>query len=496
MKKIMTLIIIMIIPLILVACSGVSGDTSDKIISPRNNSIAIKGTWKVDKYKVIEKNENTESLINKYMNNTAQFDTKFSFISNEVCKNPQYKIKKVNGSYYILYQYKVDIKDLDIQENEEVEVISITSEDKHFYDFIRYKDDKMIIYIEGVFFYLTKTSDSTDQVNFSKSNIENRRGHKISSNDLSKCGVLLGLRSQREVDESGVLQPAKYRTLWISANGKKLYPLVDKEGLLLPRISGFWEVSVDRKNYNGYIRENIEVNPYGNPNKKQVTEDLTEKKESIFRNITFIGNDYIATEYFESSDLNINIFNKFQVLPVDNVGNKAGIKISDVAGESGKKALINSANSILYAKNKDVLDRLESRPREESFNVIRRNGHWIMRGRINAENEEDMANFIDYNINLLPPKKMINYDELNVPWNTIKSKIPEAVDGYIAPNNNIAIILTKNYIYIYGVNDKVLTDRPLKRIKLKDEESIVMAEWAMGDYVDKWDKIIKNEDKK
>lgn len=494
MKRITGILFIFIISIFLSACTTIDLGDLDKVIPPKSDSIMVKGTWEIDNYKIIEENEDSKDIIERFMNKKAEFDGAFSYIGDEACVNPKYKMKSVESSYYLLYQYKTEPEILNLGDNKEIEVISLSSFDKPFYELIKYDKDKVIFYCEGIFFYMSKLSQTTDEASFTAVKNKAKKQSKQSRDTFLKCGVLLGLKSERTYDEEDNLGESKYRTLWISASGRKLNPILEKDNLIFPRLSGIWDLHVDREYLNGYIRENLELTSVSNINKKSPKlENINVNKDYIV-DINFIGNDYIAMEYFEGRLNSYSSLGKYKVLPVDNLQNDMGIKISDLEGDVGRKALISAGNNALSSTG-NTSDNLEETPREDSFTMERRNGHWIMKGRINSKNLEDSQNFLDYNINIIPPRKMINYDELKVPWNDIKSKIPEAVDAYTSPNNTVALILTKNYIYLYGIKDRNLMDRPLKRIRIREGETVVMAEWALGDFTDKWEKVFKADSK-
>lgn len=115
---------------------------------------------------------------------------------------------------------------------------------------------------------------------------------------------------------------------------------------------------------------------------------------------------------------------------------------------------------------------------------------WIFKGRVNyIENSSYL--YRDFNINILPTKELISFDELLVPWKEIKSKVPEALDAFTSPNEDIAVILTYGYILIYRIDNGTLSDEPIERIKLNSGEKVVMAEWALGKYSLLWEEQFK-----
>ncbi|MFD3158584.1 hypothetical protein ACFIJ5_17295 [Haloimpatiens sp. FM7330] len=496
-RNIYLLFLISIFMLILQGCSKPKLTTIEKISAPQNNLIPISGTWKITDYKSI--NNSTKKPAKTLVGKSAEFDKNMAVLGDEVCKNPEYKIKIVNSNDYFLYVHKIDAKDLGIK-NSKIQVISITSKDKLFYEFIKISDTELIVFQDNTFFTLNKSSNDTNEI-VNKSPEDSKQNFQ-SKTDISSSnsGVFLGIRSSSTNISK---KNSTYRTIWLSVKNKKIDSLKKSPNLFVPRKSGFWEVGLTREHKNSFTQDVLFANPIEieaeNKSGKELLKDINNDnnkpipfEENIYRNILFIGNDYVATEYSSGKNIKSNILNKLQVLPVDNIQNNIGIKISDIAGENAKTVLINSANSYLSSQKEDKIEQLETIPKEESFTLIRKNGHWIMRGRLNSIDPENIYNFADFNINLFPPKKMLNYDELYVSWNQVKSKVPNALDIYTSPNKDISLVVCKNTIYVYALNNGLLSSNPIKTISLKENESIIMAEWATGNYVEKWEEAFKN----
>src|SRR5699024_695221 len=142
--------------------------------------------------------------------------------------------------------------------------------------------------------------------------------------------------------------------------------------------------------------------------------------------------------------------------PIDNITKVKPLMISDVLGEVGKEAFIEGANKeILREKEEYKNSLIDLKPNEESFGLFRRNGYWIFKGRINFV-EDGIYRYENFNIKTIPQKEIVYYDELSISWNRIKSKVPEALDVFTSPNEDIAIILTHNNIFVHTLeNDKI-----------------------------------------
>ncbi|TCO79404.1 hypothetical protein [Marinisporobacter balticus] len=494
-------IILLMCTLFLQGCVEIKLDIGESIAAPKNKLIPIKGTWKIEKYHTKNyalKKEKINDLIGK----TARFNEECVNFGEEICRNPEYKMKNIHVEDYFLYTYKKNYKDLGIT-NKSIEVISITSKEKHFYDFMKVKENQLIIYIDDVFYYLSKISDTTDGVIVQKNNESKAFANTENQEEpnLLRSGVLVGMRSSGNNTNQ---ESETYRTLWIATKNRILYPVLEKRNLFVPRKSGFWIVGKDRFIEEGEIKDRLFAYPYkqntiekGSIEQEYMYEKSQDEKitydtnKNTLRKILFVGNDYIATAYGQLENSQIDELVGLQVRPIDNIRKNVGIKISDISGELGKDALLNSAKGYLTTRSKSEANSL-NKLGEEHFTLSRRNGHWIIKGRLYYKEADRENEFLEFNISMLPPKKIVQYDKLYVSWNEVKAKVPKALDVYTSPNKDFAIIVTKEEVYIYGLRSNQLSHKYMKKIKLKEGETVVMAEWATGSYVERWNNTITN----
>ncbi|QZY57271.1 hypothetical protein [Crassaminicella profunda] len=487
-KRIIVWIILWTSIIFLQGCMDIKLDIGKSIQAPKNKTIPIKGTWKIEKYKTQRdaEKEDLKDLLGK----TAVFSERVAALGDEICEEPEYKVKNVNAKDYFLYTHKAVYNDLKF-DSERIEVISVTSKDQYFYDFIRANDQRLMVYMDDGYYYLSKISDIINQERINKylQNKEINKKEKKESNPLS-AGVLIGLGDFN--DENG---EETYRTLWIAAENRKLYPIVEMKDLFVPRKSGFWIVRKNQVIQEGYRKDEIFAYPL---EKNIIKEEIEEKKESslykeerlkenVVKQILFVGNDYIGTAYGK----NIKNLSGIEMLLVDHV--KEGMKISDLAGDEGKEAFFNSAKGTLSKLNEIQASKFY-KPREKNFTLARRNGHWIMKGRL--YNKKEKEKFLEFNIQMIPPYKIVHYDKLHVSWNEVKERVPKAQDIFTSPSMDIALVVTKEAIYVYEIKNNQLSYKYMKKIDLKEDERIVMAEWATGTYVDRWNDTIHSVESK
>ncbi|WP_138204087.1 hypothetical protein [Haloimpatiens lingqiaonensis] len=474
------------------ACKFPQINPTEKISAPRNKLIPIQGTWKVVDYKDANKNAKVnKSLIGK----TAEFSQKGAIFLDETCNSPKYKVKVVNAVDYLFYNYKLAPEDLGIKKDK-IEIVSVTCNENLFYDFILIDKNRLLIYMDETFFIMDKISDDTKNIAKIKDTVSYEEKNSNESSQLNS-GVFIGIRSNSaNISDS----PSSYRTIWISSKNKKTLDILKSDGIFFPRKTGFWYVNVNRTSKSGITQDNIEahaIDSSDNKNTKITVPSHKPSAQNLFRNILFICNDYIGTEYSMGSISNNNL-NKFQVLPVDNLENKKGIKISDLVGNVGSNILKDSLNSFLSVRS-DKKDTFQDQAiDEENFTLTRRNGHWVMTGRLNSSKNE--MDYIDFDLNMFPPKKLLTFDDLSLSWSEVKNNIPHALDVFTSPNGDIAIVVSKDALYVYTIENKTLSSKPIEKIPIDSTESIIMAEWATGDYVSKWTDsfrdFIKNEKNK
>jgi len=523
-KKIVLLFLMSIF--VFQGCTEITMDSGEIIVPPNNKKIAIEGTWKITYDKFFGDKTFRREKDNKHFGRIVTFNEDVVVFGDEVYNEPKYKMKRVDSRDYFIYEYKINYGELGII-GKTVEVISITSKDKHIYDFIRVNNKRLLVYIDHVFYYLDKVSEDTEKTMTGK---EGRGSTQVNKEvlkeeqEIVRSGILLGLRAPNRQLEEGNQQTANtteqnYRTLWIASKNKSLYAVMETSDILLPRKSGFWILGMKRQFDNGFLKDSLFAHPVKDTlntiSEKNKRLDVTaaveegeleaitneEPKEKIIltenleKRMGFVGNDYTAVESYKYSDPNEIKVREVQILPIDNIENEVGVSIADLSGKEGENALLNSARAHILTLGENEAAQLDKEIKQDSITLARRNGHWIMKGRLYYTEPIMDSYYADYNINIFPPEKVVNYDKLFLSWNQIKTRVPEALDAYTSPNNDIAIIITSESIYVYSIVDNELSNKFLKKVNLKEGETVIMAEWAVGSYVDKWNKVVDDNAK-
>lgn len=469
--------------LLLSGCADLSWTTAGKITSPVHNICPLEGRWKVSQD--MQTNGNSGGDSQGWEGKTIQFTRDVAMLGDYVWSNPAFKIKKVNSTNYLMTKY-LNLSSTLMPDSKEVEVITVSSAENFLGEFMKIDETKLIAFVQNKALYLQKVSDQVDS-SLASANLNDFKMNEQSNPGAS--GVLVGLKIPKrpganEEDNTNVT----YQTLWLAFDNKKLHPVLTGDDIFFPRSSGFWKLQV-RQVQVGAKKENV-------LSAHDVSTKVQEQQLSLMKIsrgdvkmgagnkiMDYVGNDYVAVE-------NDEVRNYLQVLLVDKISASQGVTLSDLLGNSGT-ATFSNARTQARQSLKDINDitSFNEDGFDQNFGLIRKNGHWYLRGRIiYSYLDANNPSYLDFNVNLIPPAKLIFYDTLCLSWQYIKERVPDAVDAFTSPNQNMALVLTKTKLQVYAISAGQLGSEPLARIDLQTGASVIMAEWATSYYVDNWEK--------
>jgi hypothetical protein len=509
MKKILSLFILVIILINLTACTDIDLSTATRITPPKVG-IPIYGNWKVVKYAFSAMSKMTEEDAKEWIGQKAYFQEQKVVLPDDKCEKPEFKIKSVDTKTYLYNNYKSFMESLGINQNE-IKVITITSNNNYFRDIIKIDDNMIVLIKEGVFFFLSK------QANEDKISIHDTKNKKNLSSGKTQphirkyqSGLLLGLKYYKTVDyklpyingKNPILEPV-YRTLWISYDGS-IQKVPELPFLLVPRRTGFWKLDTKREITNNYGVDFLLAGPIEKERKQEDTKvrNIENTEFHDLKSINFVGNDYVCYERDSESGVKGStqsfIDHSLEVVPLDTIytGSEIPIVASKILGEKGIEALNSGAKSYLRAISEEDKRLLKDTPSPTNFGVFRKNGKWLMRGRLNYLSVSEKNEYANFNVPIVTPENLVNYDSLFPSWEVIKQKVPSAVDGYTSPNKDIAVVLTNSKLLVYAIKDNILVNTPLSEIELKNSEVVVMSQWALDDYVKIWSEEVKKFESK
>ena len=464
MKRYLSICLILMGVIIFSGC----GNFEVKVETP-SVKVPIEGQWKIEEINEVYQSEDEKDEL---------IDTTISFGKNEVIlfdkiyKNISYKAKIVDLDEY-LYNMLGYLPENTPRDDTSIEVITISSDNTFIKDIMLF--NKNIFIIDENRLLKLKRVDKTpiDIINTS-----NGSGEKDSYYDLDS-GVLLGLSSEGD-------DGTEYRTLWIYLENDDIR-VKEINNILLPRKSGFSIVSNKREyNKDNYFKDTIVFKDMNGKETNFIYDTSKELEENIDKDITFIGNDYMSTrtsiynKTMESEKLNTYI------IDINTLENNKSISLG---------ALTNSANinNVILPQDGENQVHGQDIKKFTNFGIKRKQGRWgfyTLDGSTKNEStnnsEDELKKMRTIEITLRVSENIARYDEIFIPWQAIQKQVPSAEDAISSPNKNLAVIKTKYNLYMYKIVDNELDENSVVSVPLWGRESIIMAEWALGDFVRYW----------
>lgn len=489
MRKFVIINFLILITLIFSSCTMNESGTLDRLASPNNIKPPIEGKWIISDYidtNNIGDEKNSEDLIGR----EGLFHRDAVILGNDYTTNPSFKVKNIKSTDYFIYKYKINPEDLNIYK-EELKIITILNDNQYFNEFIQIDNDILIVNIDNIFYKmeqvleLVSLEETKRYIDIEKTMI---RDTNTTESEKKETGLLLGLKIP-SYDNINQLPSWKYKTIWIRANDSNILEAYEIEDLIIPRKKGFWKIKVDRKVQGEDIKDIVitnsdkdSINEYSNMGTSKISNYKAFSPSSVLKNIMFVGNNYITIEEITNKDDDRRIINTFAI---DNLQNETPIKLSYFIGEAGKDIFLEGVQNVISLEDAPSIN-------EANIGLVRNKGHWIFNGRVNyIQNDKEL--FKDFNIRAIPPKDIISYDDNLIPWEAVKRKIPDAIDMYFSPNREFIVVLTNYNIQIFNIeNNDNIGQLPVKKINLPKNASAVMSEWAVGRYVELWEREIIN----
>lgn len=493
MKKIIRLIVLVLFSTIFIGCSFQREGDSIGIEAPTNKKLDIDGSWETNGYKILDENIATNEAICEVLAAPVYIEENMICIGGQEYDKVNYKLKYVDLDYEISYEAKITMKDLGFNYNG-IKTYSITYDNNLLCEIINEDDDNSYLYYQGILFNIIKKETDEKEVSEKKGKVSNQYDAK----NYSSQGILLGLKVPSEDDKDNIRE--KYRTIWICRKSGQLQSIRENSNIIIPRTTGLWTLKtkeiedVTKKIYVELLEpDSIEYNEHSvvaSDGEVELTEDAFKDNTDIRLRINYIGNNYVAIDE-ESTVAGVNK-SVYKVLPIDSVITEKGIDIQDIF----------PSDASTFAKSyKSAYYKLEAKKRSDyteevdysNFTIYRTNGTWALKGRISDNNSNNQP--IDFPLGIKINETLCSYDTLIIPWKVLKAEIPLLVDAYTSPDGTMAIIITTEEIEVYEIEDGRLKGEPLSKISLKNQESVIMAQWCENSYVSKWDNVLSKRGK-
>jgi hypothetical protein len=488
---------------LLSACSQAVPESTDRIISPVNQAVPAAGTWVLER-RLWDDLTGVSDTDDSLAGEKVGFTQDTMLYAGQIFTDISYKIKRVNVNEYFLHKNR-DILNILNFENNEILVVNVYSKDSFLFEFIIDSNNEKIAVVDDRYYAMRKISDDIGSVQEAAKQETSGSDFEdiIAEKQAVRSGLLLGVRIP--VQTADGLGDYKYGTYWISCVSGEIMPVYYTDDIYLPRMDGFWKMQVEKMPGPSGIEDSLRAYKVTNTSGKAGTKssaaytNISGRMETRLRKaVIYVGNDYACVEntiYDTESGTADTVSEKtLRTLPVDNLMNVDGIKISDMAGENGTMAMENAIAEVLTNSGYEGIVILDDDTQQKNFALYRKTGHWFFKGRIDPDRQGNLP-YMDFNLNLIPPSNMVAYDVLHVPWKEMKDRHPNATDIYTSPNEDLAVILTRNNILLYAIEGRKLSDKQLAKIPLEEGSTVIMAEWCMGEYVSRWEKsFIKNND--
>ena len=127
------------------------GQSSQLVVS---GGVSMRVLWTVSEYKVGEGAAWGEEEARKLLFKPLDIDAARITFDGRTCRDVIFQREKVNAKEYVDRAYRTTPQALGIQE-EAVEVVKTNCDLPGFAEYIRLKDRRLIIFLNGVFFYFT-----------------------------------------------------------------------------------------------------------------------------------------------------------------------------------------------------------------------------------------------------------------------------------------------------------------------------------------------------
>jgi len=139
------------------SCSTTSTSIAGGNIQPQppkaGAGVSMRVLWTVSQYIIGERAIWDEKEARKLLFQPLDIDVNYITFNGKTCRNVTFKKEQVKAKKYLAHAYKTTPKALGI-EDETIEVIKTNCSLPGFAEYLRLKDRRLVIQINGVFFYL------------------------------------------------------------------------------------------------------------------------------------------------------------------------------------------------------------------------------------------------------------------------------------------------------------------------------------------------------
>lgn len=439
-------------------------DFTLRLLPPAAPPLPLQGTWEIAAPLRQPENNGTLPQTQNWLGRKIYFDRNRVLLGQYLLDASSYRVKKVPALAYLNSQRQAFPEDFAFTQNR-LEVITLADTHHFFCELIPLTSEEFILNLFSQSYYVRKITDDVEEKVFAGST---KTAVDLTAPDRTSnipTGLLLGLRRP---EGDGY----KYRTLWLPLYERQLALILETEKIVFPRRSGFYELQIQST----ATEDLLFLNKLPQEGEREIF--LSEAAAgTVRRRLDYVGNDYVSlceTHTYPLLDGMTKEVSVFKIVAVDSLPATPAVTIEELLGE---KDLNLVAENMLQP--------------EDSFGLARRKGYWVFRGR-SFSYHDGQTKYHDFPLSVIPPNHLVFYNELSIPWPRVKNHVPQALDVLTSPTEDVAFVFTHEEILVYTLQQGNLAALPLQKIPLLEGEEIIMAEWALGHYVDNWTIFLQN----
>ncbi|MDD2402343.1 MAG: hypothetical protein PHI90_09960 [Clostridia bacterium] len=336
----------------------------------------------------------------------------------------------------------------------------------------------------------------------------------------------------------------QYKTLYITNNKGNVALSTQGSGVLVPRNNDFWLLNIETEkdkdkykdfNYNSNVdfisAKKVNSSAVKKFTKEYKSGELAKKwyenyysgdpkyfSNDIGLELIFVGCDYITQRVTDDgynggvrgrcahwlTTIPFNETNKIDVYDdyireIEGISSDTEVKevdISEVLGNDVETQFLEIGNK--YLENTEYGDSYCLQGKD-GWGFFRQNSKWMVKGYILCSSGCGRGIYGIFNTDIVPPNQIVSHDTLIPAWDAIKTSIPDAKDAFSSPEKDMLIVLTTKELRVYtdfrddyiGEVAYVIDLGDIIDSEEEKEVDVIMAQWATGDYVEKWENEAK-----
>ncbi|HMD08126.1 MAG TPA: hypothetical protein VKH63_11360 [Candidatus Acidoferrum sp.] len=300
-------------------------------------------------------------------------------------------------------------------------------------------------------------------------------------------GLLLGLRLGGGTAENYQdFMYGVYRTLWITRTGGNV-KIEEAPSLLVPRRDGFWQAGSTLGSRGAKKVEFVWSVPLGQTVQPRALNEEAAKGIAdgtvSAHPIEFISGDYIGVGKTEDGQLSA-----LYTYKMDDHEFKEPVDISAVVGAAGAQAMDDKAEKpgdLVMGMPVSMQGSCQLEVPHINWVVARNEGHWVVEGWGSWGEQKCSDKLPAFQTSVRVPAKVGGFDELPVTWDQVVKAFPGATDAFGAPTSGLLIVIVGDEVMACGITKEGI-GKPVARFSLLAGEKAVMAQWAVGKFVESW----------